>query len=97
MNATDDRIELNEDDLKEIFSLITSCTLHERNQIYDESSDHYYLRVEPLVEYSLTQDKREFALDAWRAVTHFLHLRGYSLCKGGQQVSLAFSNEEFID
>lgn len=97
MKATNDRIELSEDDLKEIFSLITSSTLHERNQIYDEGSDHYYLRVEPLVEYSITQDTREFALDAWRAVIYFLHLRGYSLCKAGEQVPLDFSNEGFID
>lgn len=97
MKATNDRIELSENDLKEIFSLLTSCTIFERNQIYDESSDHHYLRVEPLLEYSLTQEKREFALDAWRAVIYFLHLKGYSLCKAGQQILLDFSNEEFMD
>jgi hypothetical protein len=96
MRATSDRIELSEDDLKEIFSLITSCTIHERNQIYDESNDHYYLQIEPFLEYSLTQERREFALDAWRAVIYFLHSKGYSLCKGGQQIPLAFSNEEFM-
>ncbi len=97
MKATNNRIELSENDLKEIFSLLTSCTLHERNQIYDESSDHYYLDVEPLLEYSLTQEKREFALDAWRAVIYFLHTKGYSLYCAGQQIGLDFSNEEFID
>jgi hypothetical protein len=81
MKATNDRIELSENDLKEIFSLLTSCTIHERNQIYDESSDHYFVKVEPQLEYSLTQEKREFALDAWRAVIYFLHLSGYSICK----------------
>lgn len=97
MRVTNDRIELSEDDLKEIFSLLTSCTIHERNQIYDESSEHHYLKVEPLLEYSLTQEKREFALDAWRAIIYFLHLKGYSLCKAGQQVPLNFSSGEFID
>lgn len=92
-----DRIELSENDLKELFSLLTSCSIHERNQIYDESSEHHYLKVEPFLEYSLTQEKREFALDAWRAVIYFLHLRGYSLYKAGQQIPLNFSNEEFID
>ena len=43
------------------------------------------------------QEKREFALDAWRAVIYFLHSKGYSLYKDGQQVSLHFSDEEFID
>ena len=97
MQATNGSIELSENDLKEIFSLLTSCTIQERDQIYDESSDHYYLKVEPLLEYSLTQEKREFALDAWRAVSYFLHVKGYTLCKAGQQFPLDFSNEEFID
>jgi hypothetical protein len=97
MKTTNDRIEVNENDLKEIFSLLTSCTIHERNQIYDENSEHHYLKVEPLLEYSLTQEKREFALDAWQAVIYFLHLKGYSLFKAGQQIPLNFSNEEFID
>ena len=97
MKAIRDRIELSEDDLKEIFSLLTSCTIHERNQIYDESSEHHYLKVDPLLQYSLTQEKREFALDAWRAVIYFLHLKGYSLCRAGQQIPLGFSDEEFID
>lgn len=97
MKVTNDRIELSEDDLKEIFSLLTSSTIHERNQIYDESSEHHYLKVEPLLEYSLIEEKREFALDAWRAVTYFLHLKGYSFCKAGQQIPLDFSNGEFID
>jgi hypothetical protein len=97
MKATNDRIELNENDLKEIFSLLTSCTIHERNEIYEESSNHYYLKVDLMEENSLTQEKREFALDAWRAVLYFLHSKGYSLCKAGQQVVLDFSNEEFIE
>lgn len=97
MKATKDRIELSENDLKEIFSLFTSCTVHERKQTYDKSSDHYYLNVEPLLECSLTQEKREFALDAWRAVVYFLHLKGYSLCKAGQQLHLDFIRDEFID
>jgi hypothetical protein len=88
---------LNEDDLKEIFSLFTSSTVDERRQVYDESSDHFYLKVEPTSEYSLAEEKREFALDAWRAVIHFLHLRGYSVCKEGQEVNLAFSRDDFID
>lgn len=88
---------LSEDDLKEIYSLFTSSTQHERKQVYDEHSDHHFLSVRLGDEYSLTEEKREFALDAWRAVINFLHLKGYSLCRDGQTVSLAFSLEEFID
>lgn len=97
MKETNDTIELSEDDLKEIFSLFTSCTVHERSQMYDETSDFHYLKVEPLQEYSVTQEKREFALDARRASIYFLHLKGYSLCKAGQRVRLDFSGEEFIE
>ena len=87
---------LSEDDLREIYSLFTSSTQHERRQVYDEHSDHHFLSVRLDDEYSLTEEKREFALDAWRAVIHFLHLKGYSLCKEGETRSLAFSFEDFI-
>ena len=96
MNLSNKTAVLSEDDLREIYSLFTSSTQHERKQVYDEQSEHYFRSVILSDEYSLTEEKREFALDAWRAVIHFLHLKGYSLCKEGQAVSLAFSFEAFI-
>jgi hypothetical protein len=82
---------LSEEDLKEIYSLFTSSTKYEREQVYDEHSEHYFLNVRLADEYSLTEEKREYALDAWRAVVYFLHLKGYSLCKDGQEVNLSLA------
>lgn len=97
MKVTNGAIDLSEDDLKELFSLFSSSTQYEKQQIYDDRSQHYFLGVSLADEYSLTQDKREFALDAWRAVVHFLNTKGYSLCKDGQEVSLSFSDGQFMD
>lgn len=87
---------LTEEDLKEVFSLFTSSTAYEREQVYEPQSGHYFLDVALSEEYSLTQEKREYALDAWRAVIYFLHMKGYSLCKAGKEIDLSFSEEEFI-
>lgn len=87
---------LSEEDLKELFSLFTSATKHERAQVYDEKSEHHFSGVELFDEYTLTEEKREYALDAWRAVTYFLHSRGYCLCRDGRQIDLSFSEDAFI-
>lgn len=97
MIASENGIILSEDDLKEIFALFTSATKFEKLQVYDEQGDHYFRKVQLSEEYSLTEETREFAFDAWRAVTSFLNSNGYSLKKDGSIVSLAFSDEEFID
>jgi len=87
---------LSEEDLKEVFSLFTSSTKYEREQVYAVDSGHYYLYEELSEEYSLNEEKREYALDAWRAVIYFLYRKGYSLCKDGKEIDLSFSEEEFI-
>lgn len=97
MNASGTSIHLSEDDLKEIFALFTSATRFEKLQVYDEQSEHYFRKIQLSEEYSLIEDTREFALDAWRAVTSFLHSRGYSLSKDGRILSLSFSDDQFID
>ena len=91
------RIVLCEDDLKEIFSLFTSTTKHEKTQVYSPDSGHYFLDTNLSEEYSLTEEKREYALDAWRAVLFFLNSKGYSLVKGDDQIDLGFSEDEFIN
>lgn len=97
MDVSENGIVLSEDDLKEIFALFTSVTKFEKAQVYDEQGDHYFRRVQLSEEYALTEETREFALDAWRAVISFLNSNGYSLSKEGRIVTLAFSNDEFID
>jgi hypothetical protein len=96
MTVANSLIFLSEDDLKEIFSLFTSSTKYERDQVYDTQSGHYFLGVELFDEHTLTEEKREYALDAWRAVTYFLHSKGYSLCRNGEKIDLSFSDDEFI-
>jgi hypothetical protein len=94
--TTNNPVALTDDDLKEIFSLFTSSTKYERDQVYDKQSGHYFLEVDLFDEHTLTEEKREYALDAWRAVTYFLHSKGYSLCRDGEKINLSFSVDEFI-
>jgi hypothetical protein len=83
---------LSEDDLKEIFALFSSPTDEERAATYDPTSGSYY-RAELLgEEYSLTEEKKEFAVDAWREVSYFLYRHGYSLRKGGIEIDLPRSS-----
>jgi len=97
MIVSENGILLSEDDLKEIFALFSSATKFEKLQVYDEQSEHYFHNVQLSEEYSLTEETREFALDAWRAVISFLNSKGYSLCEDGRIVRLSFSDNEFID
>jgi hypothetical protein len=89
-------LNLSQEDLKEIFALFTSPTQHEKEQIYDQLSEHYFLKINLFTEYSLTEEKREFAIDAWRAVIYFLYRKGYSLHKEDVEVDLSFSDRQFI-
>jgi hypothetical protein len=92
----DSIMRLGEEELKEIFSLFTSATEYERQQVYSPQSEHYYLRQNLSEEYSLTEEKREYALDAWRSVIYFLHNRGYSLSRDGMEIDLSFISSDFI-
>lgn len=96
MKASMGSISLNEDDLREMFSLFSSSTKFERAQVYDAQSDHHYAKVRLSEEYSLTQEKGEFAFDAWRAVISFLHSQGYCLSKEREVLTLSFIEDAFI-
>ncbi len=96
MKEAEGIILLNEDELREIFSLFTSPTKFERDQVYDRKGEHYFANVSLSDEYSLTQEKREFALDAWRAVISFLNSQGYCLSKDGVVLPLSFIENDFI-
>lgn len=96
MRTHNDPLILSEDDLKEIFALFTSATKYERDQVYDERCSHYFRNVRLFEEHTITEEKREFALDAWRAVIYFLHSKGYSLCQNGEMTDLSFSEDEFV-
>jgi hypothetical protein len=85
-------VVLQEEDLQEVFALFSSPTDDELRQIYDESSHYFYKLEELRGEYTLTQEKREFAEDAWRAVTYFLHRNGFALVKEGREYDLGESS-----
>jgi len=78
--------------LQEIFAVFSSPTGYERDQVYDQSSPHFYGREDLLQEYSLTQEKREFAEDAWRAVIYTLSRHGFVLRKDDIEFDLAASS-----
>lgn len=97
MKLLSGNIVLSEDDLKEIFSLFSSTTKFEKKQVYDEKSEHYFRNIRLSDEYSLTEERREFALDAWRAVISFLNSKGYSFLKDGKEITLSWRYDDFID
>lgn len=85
-------VELTDSDLKEIFALFSSPTKGEVESIYSRDSHLFFEREELGAEYGLHQEKREFALDAWRAVMLFLHRNGYALSMDGESVDLQSSS-----
>jgi hypothetical protein len=96
MSSSSNGILLSEDDLREIFSLFSSPTTYEKQQVYDECSEHYFRNVDLSEEYILAQEKREYSLDAWRAVISFLNARNFTLRKDGKEINLEFVDGEFM-
>ncbi len=96
MRREKDKITLDDNDLKEIFGLYSSVTQYEKTQIYTQDSGHYFLDEDLSEEYPLTGDKREYALDAWRAVMFFLYSKGFALIKDGKELDLSWAEDEFI-
>ena len=66
-------ITLRQADLQEIFALFSSPADEERAQAYDKQSDFYFEKNDLTAEYSLNEERKEFAVDAWRAVTYYLY------------------------
>jgi hypothetical protein len=85
-------ITLTDDELREIFALFSSPTDYERQQVYDRTETHFCGGEDLSREYTLTQERREFAEDAWRAVSYFLHRRGFRLTKNNEEFDLASSS-----
>ncbi len=81
MDITKGSISFTESDLKEVFELFSGPSRYELRRMYDPRSEHFYERINLSDEYELTLPKREFALDALRAVLAFLHRQGYKLEK----------------
>ena len=86
---------LSEDDLRELFAVFSSPTDDELRQVFNPSHTNFYKLEDLEAEYSLTQERREFAQDAWRAVIYFLHSRGFILSRDGIEFDLGTSSEYF--
>lgn len=96
MEVKEGRIILSDEDIKELFSLFSSPSKYEKDQIYREDSPDYFGKQDISEEYELFQEKREFAFDAWRAVLFLLYSKGYSLSKDGKTLDISFSEKEFV-
>jgi hypothetical protein len=96
MTLTDREIRFSDSDLKELFELFSSCSKYELSRVFDPNDPMYFGRVDLEQEYELTQPKREFALDAARAVLYFLHSRGYKLQRNDETLPLGAIVEYFV-
>ena len=96
MKISDREIEFSETDLKEVFGLFTSPSRQELHWNYDSARPDFFEQIDLSVEYELTQEKREFALDALRATLFFLHYSGYQLEKDGKVLSLKGITDYFV-
>jgi hypothetical protein len=86
------RVALSEEDLRELFALFSSPTDDELRQVLDPAHTNFYNLENLEAEYTLTQERREFAEDAWRAVTYFLHRKGFNLYRNGIEFDLGASS-----
>jgi hypothetical protein len=86
------KISLTDDELKELFALFSSPTEYELKQIYNKQEGNFYQSEDLSEEYVLTQEKREFSKDAWRAVTYFLYRKGFTLVREGIKYDLLASS-----
>ncbi len=94
MEIINEKVLLDEADYRELFSLFCSPTRYELLQIYSKENNYYYEKVDLQEEYTLTQEKREFSIDAWRSVLLFLNRKGFLLIKNEGKVKLSFIKEE---
>lgn len=97
MKVSNNKIEFDEADLKEVFALFSSPSAYELKQVDDPANEHYLGRVNLTEEYELSYAKQDFAEDALRAVLAFLHRHGYRIEKDGEVFSLGGISEYFIE
>jgi hypothetical protein len=96
MTISQDDLTFTDTDLKELFELFSSSTKYELARIYEQGSESHFERIELNEEYELIQERREFALDAARAVLYFLCRRGYRLEMNGEIYSLDGITRHFV-
>jgi hypothetical protein len=73
-------------DLREIFALFSSPTEEEIVRVYSADDRMFYEKENLAEEYTLVQEKGEFARDSWRSVISFLYRHGYTITKNDIEV-----------
>jgi hypothetical protein len=86
------KVTLSDEDLRQLFAFFSSPTDDELRQVLNPSHTNFYKNENLEAEYTLTQERREFAEDAWRAVTYFLYRKGFNLCRDGSDFDLGASS-----
>jgi len=85
-------VTLNDEDLRDLFALFSSPTDEELRQVLNPSHSNFYKLENLKAEYTLTQERREFAEDVWRAVIYFLQRKGFNLYRNGGEFDLGASS-----
>jgi hypothetical protein len=86
------KLILSDEDLQELVAFFPSPTDDELRQVLEPSHTNFYKLENLEAEYALTQERREFAEDAWRAVTYFLCRKGFNLRRNGVEYDLGESS-----
>ena len=89
-------LQFNDDDLKEVFALFSSVSLHELEQVYDPAHNLFFQNENLGAEYELSQQRRDFAIDALRSVLYYLHRHGYELRKEEYADNLTWVHKELF-
>ena len=90
-------IDITHKDFQEIFALFSSPTKAELEMIYNPSHHLFFEKENLEDEYDLAEEKKEFAIDAARAVLYWLRQHGYQLTKDGKIDDLSWlENELFV-
>ena len=90
------KLNISDNDLKEIFALFTSVSTYELKQIYDPGHYLYFKNEDLDKEYELTEERRQYSLDSLRAVLYWLNKKGFTLVKGGNVDNLDWVKEELF-
>ena len=77
---------------KELFALFSSPSRDEVEHVYSAGDSNHFEHEGLDEEYELTQEKREFSLDAWRSVLLFLHRHGYSILREDEPIDIYASS-----
>ena len=83
-------------DLKELFALFSSPAQAELAMVYNPEHDLFFENEDLDKEYELTQERREYSLDAARAVLYWLRQHGFAVVKSEEVDDLSWVEDELF-